>query len=596
MQANDRALGNVFDLNIRLKIPLFQRPYVWKQEENWKPLWDAVKSVANRRISGEDPRPHFLGALVLERIDVATGEIEARHVIDGQQRLTTLQVMLAAIRDVCAEKGATHYCGAFSRLIENYDASRRNPDSKYKVWPTSQDRTHFVHAMTSGSPEALLDCYAAKKARRVGHQIPQAYLYFFGEVKEWIGAASGEMLNRYFESLEAAIRQDLLLVVVDLGGKDDAQLIFETMNALMTPLLPGDLIKNLLFHRAERQKLDVQAIYNQYWMTFDDDEGFWRKEVRQGRLKRPLIDLYIQHYLTLKKRDVIEISHLYGDYKKYLDESQCLNIEAEVKSLREYADVYKSFREWPSDSQEQWFFRRLDQLDTQMPVPILLEVFKNPKSDEDRWQILQLIESYLVRRAVRGLTYKAYNRIFVDLVKRLSGTEFSAAEVRTYLLSREGDSSRWPTDQEFTDAIVDAPLYKLLKGTRLRLLLEAFERSLYDKRTENVDLPGRLTIEHIMPQAWQEHWPLGDGAPEEQAQNRNHVVQTIGNLTLLTRELNATESNGPWMVKKSALLRYSKLLMNSRVQCEEEWDEKAIMKRSKLIAEKAKLIWPRPSK
>jgi uncharacterized protein with ParB-like and HNH nuclease domain len=499
MQANDRTLSVVFDLNIRLMIPLFQRPYVWKQEENWEPLWEAVESVANRRISGQEPRPHFLGAIVLDSMDVPTGEIEARHVIDGQQRLTTLQVMLAAIRDLCKEKGAINYHGAFSRLIENYVPSKRIPESVYKVWPTSRDRTHFVNVMTSSSPESLLDAYATKKAKRIRHQIPQAYLYFYGVAKEWVGQATGQELDLRLESLHAAIRQDLLLVVVDLGNKDDAQLIFETMNALMTPLLPGDLIKNLLFHRAERQGLDVQAIYNQYWMAFDDSDGLWREEVRQGRLKRPLLDLYIQHYLTLKKRDVIEIAHLYGDYKEYLDGCPDISIEGEVKSLRGYADVYKSFREQPSDSREQWFFRRLEQLDTQMPLPILLEVFKNPKSEEDRSQILNLIESYLVRRAVLGLTYKGYNRIFVDLVKKLSDTEFSAAEVSAYLLGREGHSSRWPTDEEFTKALLEQPLYRTLKGSRVRCLLEAFERNLYDKRTEKVDVPLCVRIDETIP-------------------------------------------------------------------------------------------------
>lgn len=594
MQATDRTLSVVFDLNIRLMIPLFQRPYVWKQEENWEPLWEAVESVANRRIQGQEPRPHFLGAIVLDSMDVPTGEIEARHVIDGQQRLTTLQIMLAAMRDLCKEKGAANYHGAFARLTENYVASNRVPDSAYKVWPTSRDRSHFVNVMTAGSTKSLLEAYATKKETRIRHQIPQAYLYFSGVANEWIGGATGVELDNRLESLHAAIRQDLLLVVVDLGVKDDAQLIFETMNALMTPLLPGDLIKNLLFHRAERNGLDVQAIYDRDWAAFDDSDGHWREEVRQGRLKRPLLDLYIQHYLTLKKRDVIEIPHLYGDYKEYLDGCKDVSIEVEVKSLRGYADVYKSFREFPSGSREKWFFRRLDQLDTQTPLPILLEVFKNPKSDADRTGIMELLESYLVRRAVLGLTYKAYNRVFVDLVKKLSDTEFSAAEVSAYLLTREGDSSRWPDDTEFTDGLIALPLYRTLKGARVRLLLEAFERSLYDKRTEPVDVPGGLTIEHIMPNAWEEHWPLPEGAQEDAAKLRNGAVQTIGNLTLLTQVLNSTQSNGPWKLKKGALLQYSKLLMNSHVQDAEVWDEAAIVKRGMSIAAKAIQLWPRP--
>ena len=596
MQANDRTLGIVFDTSIRFMIPLFQRPYVWKREDNWEPLWEAVEAVADRRVAEQEPRPHFLGAIVLDSLDVPTGEVVAKHVIDGQQRLATLQIMLAAIRDLCKARGVVNYHGAFCRLTENYVASKKVPESVYKVWPTSQDRTHFVNVMTSGSPEALLQAYATHKAKRILHQVPQAYLFFYEVANEWIGKAIGDALDARLQSLHDAIRHDLLLVIVDLGDKDDAQLIFETMNALMTPLLPGDLIKNLLFHRAERQGLDVQTIYNRYWMTFDDGDALWREEVRQGRLKRPMLDLFIQHYLTLKKQAIVEIPRLYGDFKEYLNSREDASVEDEIKTLRDYADVYKGFRECLADSREHWFFRRLNQLDTQMPLPILLEVFKGPKSQDDRLQVIELIESYLVRRAVMGLTYKAYNRVFVDLVKKLSETSFSADEVRAFLLTREGDSSRWPDDAEFVEALTKLPLGSMFKGkrARLRIVLEAFERSLYDPRTERVEVPTGLTIEHIMPQSWLEHWPLPDGGGEDKDDLRNHMVQTIGNLTLLTQELNSTESNGPWTKKKPALIKYSKLLMNSRVQSEDTWDEKAIMKRGMLIAEMARQTWQKP--
>lgn len=133
MHAEDRMLGVVFETTVRLMVPLFQRPYVWNEERNWEPLWESIEAVANRRLGESAPRPHFLGAIVLEQLKTETGEVDSRQVIDGQQRLTTLQLAIAAIRDLCAQKGAENYREGFKRLSENYVPSKKNLDSVFKV-------------------------------------------------------------------------------------------------------------------------------------------------------------------------------------------------------------------------------------------------------------------------------------------------------------------------------------------------------------------------------------------------------------------------------------------------------------------------------
>src|SRR5262245_61830204 len=105
MNATKRSLGQIFDPSIRLAVPLFQRPYVWEQEKNWEPLWESVNEAAERRLAGTNHRPHFLGAVVLNQLKTRTGDIDARQVIDGQQRMTTFQIILAAARDACQALG-----------------------------------------------------------------------------------------------------------------------------------------------------------------------------------------------------------------------------------------------------------------------------------------------------------------------------------------------------------------------------------------------------------------------------------------------------------------------------------------------------------
>ncbi len=268
MHAEDRTLGIVFETSVRMMVPLFQRPYVWNESKNWEPLWEAVNTALERRLVDKKPRPHFLGAIVLDQLDTFTGEVGARQVIDGQQRLTTLQITIAAIRDICAVYGQSEYQEAFKRLSTNFVPGKKDPASVLKVWPTNEDRPHFRKVMSVGSLESLAEAYDARpKAKTFGHLMPDCYVYFHRQFSELLEGAEGEELDTLLAGLFDTIREDLVLVVVDLDRGDDPQLIFETLNALGTPLLPSDLFKNFLFHQANQQGEDVEALHREYWLS-----------------------------------------------------------------------------------------------------------------------------------------------------------------------------------------------------------------------------------------------------------------------------------------------------------------------------------------
>ena len=602
MRVDKLNLERIFERTERLEAPLFQRPYVWKRERNWQPLWDAIRKVADSRLAGQQPRPCFLGAIVLDQLRTSMGKLHARQIIDGQQRLTTLQLTIAAARDLCSEKGEPNYAEAFKKLDFNHVPLSKNADEVFKVWPTNADRLDFRETMTAGSSEKVRQLTELDDEET--RLIPNAYLFFAETFAKWLAGAVGDELRARFEAIYFSIKEDLHLVVIDLEEQDDAQVIFETLNALGTPLLPTDLVKNFLFHEADFQKQDTEQLYQQFWAAFDTDKDYWREEVRQGRLKRSRLDLFMNDYLTLMIGEEVSASTLFSTFREHVRQSPDQSASFHMARFRWYADAYRSFDSFPSDSREGEFFYRLEQLDTKTVFPLLLEVMRRHNKPGSRVELLQILsdlESFLVRRAICELTTKNYNRLFVDMIKTLKANEdFSALAIRKYLLQLTGDSNRWPDDEEFKSAWMTVDFYRRLKRAKARMILEAIEASLHTGKTEKIQIEKSLTIEHLLPKEWERHWPLLliPATMDEKVQlkkTRDDALHKVGNLTLLTKRLNPSISNGPWETKRKKILEHSALNLNRVFIDLPAWSELQIFERSGVLFEKAIKLWPRPS-
>lgn len=592
MKVDKLTLRFIFDTTERLEAPLFQRPYVWKRDRNWEPLWESLKPLADERTLGKQARPHFLGTIVLDQIPTLLGRVHARQIIDGQQRLTTLQLALAAARDVCADRGENKLSSAFGKLTKNDSALSDDPLDQFKVWPTNADQDDFKDVMS---------CSAVETVRRLQHAdpkdewlIPDAYLYFADTFSGWLGAEMGDAFKKRAEALYYALTEDVHVVVINLEKDDDAQEIFETLNHLGTPLQAADLVKNFLFHKAEREKLDSRKLYEQHWRTFDTEKGYWRREVRQGRLKRPRVDLFLYHYLALMTGEDTPAAQTFSAYRKYVEAKHGQNPAQHMEHFRSYADVFRSFDEFKAESRGHQFFYRLRQLDTATVYPLLLEVLKRrdrKAEDRDLDRVFVDLESFLVRRAVCGLTAKNYNKLFLDLTNELvKSSDFSSAAIRTFLRGQESDISRWPDDKEFGEAWVSVLFYKRVKKSTTRMVLEALEAALFDPKSEKVRYAEKLSVEHLMPQDWKKHWPLPNEDDERAVKVRKETLQRIGNLTLLNKKLNSSVSNGPWERKREKILDHSALNLNRRLP--KKWDEEAIQSRSEELRVKALKIWP----
>jgi len=593
MKVDKLPLNRVFDRTERLEAPLFQRPYVWEREQNWEPLWCTIRTVAEARLNNDAHRTTFLGELVLDQLETPLSQIHARQIIDGQQRLTTFQMVLAAARDLCAALGEQRFSQAFRKLTDNDVPLSDNPDDIFKVWPTNADRRVFRDTMTAGNKREII-ALAFKNAL-----IPQAYLYFYDLLQEWLGTPDDPDFLPRLDALHQALREDLQLVIIDLESDDDPQEIFETLNALGTPLLPADLIKNYLFRMAEIQGLNSERLNAQYWSRFDREISFWRDEVRQGRLKRPRYDLFVRHYLTLMLKEDVSAGELFKGFKRYAGREPERTACELMREFRSYGTIYRSFETYADDSREGIFFYRLEQLDTSTVFPLLLEVIRKFAGDEHRRQLDQIltdIESFLVRRSICQLTSKNYNHLFVEMLRSIPA--ISAKSIRDFLLASSADTSRWPDDVEFEKAWINIDFYRKVKRSKVRMILEALNDSLFTPKTEKVRIDRQLTIEHLMPRDWEQHWPLtafsGNFPLDIATEFRNEYLHKIGNLTLITRSLNPAISNGPWQTKRREILKHSAIHLNRAFLEAETWDEEAILHRTKVLFGHAVKIWPRP--
>jgi hypothetical protein len=250
------------------------------------------------------------------------------------------------------------------------------------------------------------------------------------------------------------------------------------------------------------------------------------------------------------------------------------------------------------------FFYRLRVMDVGVTTPLLLWLFAQPEASlpaEKRTRCLRALESFLVRRMVGRMTTKNYNDLFLELLSRIDAAGPSEVDdvLVDYLASQDADSRLWPGDHDFELSLLDLPLYRLLTRGRLRIVLEALEDALRSSKSEEATVQrATLTIEHVLPQRWREYWPLESAEDVFRSEGeRERLLHTIGNLTLVNERLNPALSNAAWPAKRKALAAHSVLHLNKQL-CDaygdSEWDEATIRERGGALAKLAAQIWPSP--
>ena len=595
MDAKTYPLQEILKPERRYIIPTFQRDYEWTRDEQWQLLFDDLASTADRLLEAraaippgsvlsaskeQSVSPHFLGAIVCASLPFPTGGVALRSVIDGQQRLTTMQLLVRGLLDVLIETGSDR-TKSVRRMLRNPSDVVEKPEEVHKLWPRRRDREIWPVAMNDNVPT-----YAGK----ADHLYLQAREYFAGAVRDYAVteelASDPERLTALADALSSLFK----LVVIDLDDNDDAQVIFEVLNGRQTALSAIDLVKNLLFLRGELADDDVEALYDRYWAQFDDQ--WWKKEVGRGHAARGRRDVLLSAWLTAATGSEANIGHLYREARTYLDGGP--STEDVLKELSAFAIAYRVIygADPAEDDRLATSYQRIRSLDILTAVPLLtwLRTVVGPGLlPEDHVRAVRAVESWALRRVYVGWQTRGYGAHFSRVLRDAKTAFEKGADVADAIVTslQEGVLA-WPSDDEVQEAFAARRFYDNLTQHRIRLLLGAIDRQL---REENPHEPAatlgydELQIEHVMPKRWRKHWPVlgpdGSVLLEDDADphwlhasaERSRALDRIGNLTLVTGTFNREVSNLGWAVKRPEFEKQKSLVINYEIAQSATWDE-----------------------
>jgi hypothetical protein len=607
MRPYTHSIIELFDGKKRHLIPLYQRQYAWSVSPQLELLWEDIeRAVARLKADRQAATPHFMGALVVSQIKTFGKQVQAFEVIDGRQRLTTFQLLLAALRDVANAHGSD-YGQEVNKLLFNDGVMETSEVERFKLWPTLTDRRVFVHMI---DPAADLDVIGSAPTDEDGVVRPAAaaYAWFKARIEKHVMVDGAFDLFR-IEKLFEALRDGLAAVSIELEGGDDPQTIFETLNSRGVDLSAGDLMRNFIFQRAkglgqENGSLKIDDLYTKHWLPLD--RWFWHDEDTRGRQTKQRLDWMLVDHLSMKRAEVVSVDHLFESYRRWiLNDTPFPSVEQELVSISNSAAIHRRIAEQSADDVLGRFGRFARAFDVSTAMPLVLYLATDGEADSALASAVAMIEAFILRRDVCGLTTKNYNRLFIDVldkVRRSALPPLHALEVQLSL--GDSDINRWPNDEEWGAAWLGHDQYKNSRQPRLRYLFEAIEKAKRSALSEEIEIKSELTVEHIMPQKWQEHWPVPgfDHVPDGEvdadqvtrAMERTQAINKLGNLTLLTHALNSTVSNGPFSVKLPAVRGHASLTLNRELNAFDHWDEETILKRGRTLFEVARKIWRGP--
>lgn len=630
MDSETVSIQKLFQDRRQFRVPFFQRTYVWNREDQWERLWLDISGKSDTRINGKQTTPHFLGATVVEpQLKKGLLGVDALHIIDGQQRLTTLQYVLAALAINLRTLVETKLLTIVDACLQNGNASTMNdPDTEvFKVWPTFRDRDAYRLAMTADSLDELRNRFPASftqngALRKIGvdHPAPlEAIWYFATEMEMWIAQEGASFVAQRAASLTESILTDFHLVSIALGPMDDAQIIFETLNGHGAQLHATDLIRNFVFMRADQEPADAKQLFENLWSPFEG--GFWTESQRRGRLIRPRLEWFMYSALQAELAEEIDVARLYVSYRKFAttgDPPKSAHIQLET--LNRHAVRYQELVSGIGSTPIAQFGSRTRAWDASTTHSLALRIANSSLTDTEQRASLDAIASYLVRRSICGLTTRNYNNIFASILKKSADEGLTTTGVRSALSALEGDASRWPSDQEFQKEWMDGPAYPgRLDAQRAKAVLAALEAGLRTKHSEEMSPLNleALDVDHILPSSWFEHWPFDDGShtTESEAAEAYHVALsglpftprllairlretakvTVGNLTLIHYGVNRSLQHHAFAAKREKFFEVSNLHLNRALMVAASWSEPTIRDRGQKLFDIARKLWSGPS-
>ena len=629
METSTKKLGELLQNRQRWVVPVYQRHYEWSTEDDRQldHLWTDLKGQIDILIKDSNSLiPHYFGAIITSP-DYNVGKVPDNILVDGQQRITTFKLVLIALREVARKLGTERQISVIDNYLYNTeDGGMKEPEKeKYKLWPSFSNRKDFQEIVDNQHDDLKwsFDRCFYQNGKIIKGRSPKlllAYNFLYNKMLQYVEEYAEQ--NPSEENAQENIIEKILhtflncfqIVLIQLGKDDDPQQIFASLNGLAEPLTPADLIRNDIFHRAikeDKEGIKADDLYERKWCgEFESQDQFWAYPIKQGRFRKPRIDHLIGHLVVAETARSVNIKRISSEYKRYVNEKAYQSTEDEIDVLLEHAKTYKALT-GDIDENNSLFRLKfvLDKWDTSTFYPLVMAIKKREFDFETEKKLFHLIESYIVRRTLCDLTAKNYNNVVLGLVRAIQDEKNPEKKFVERLFELKGDSARFPPLDEVVERCKTEDIYHYVPQPQIRYILSKFEEEKRSRFQEQTSIPEGLSIEHIMPRVWHEHWPLLNeekaahsgyyssleedlsDAALDQFRKRINLIDTVGNLTLVTRELNASLGNGPWKEKREKMGQ-SILALNKELAELPKWDEDEIVKRSEDLAHLVKKIWP----
>lgn len=589
MDANVTTLAAMLDGDDEYVIPQFQRAYAWKREEQWSPLWNdivnkanAIAAAATAGVDAQSVPPHFMGPLVIqERRPTDDGRPSGYIVVDGQQRMTTILVLLKAVGDAANELGMPDHAEKFhSRIWNKIGHGVPTPKVRHS---NDRDRAALLEVLMGF---ADTDAYGS---------VADCYAFFNDAAADYMSAPENRAERCQY--LLHTLDQKMQTAVLYLDPAEQPNVVFETLNARAEPLKQSELVKNTVMYEGEVVEDPERAA--QLWSKdFEDD--YWRRE-SDGASK---LDLFLSDWLTARLEKRVTPNRVSPEFLAYLQKTKAINprVQYLTDRLNLAARIYREVEAGEFAASLPSSQRLLDmRIPTVLPVILWLWDRDSQVDPRERQSSLRIIESYIIRRILAGLNVSAtLMNTMIDLLSHLraateEGRSHSEA-VRNMLTGAISDNARWPRDREIYDKICRTA--HGMNVTRRDVVLTALENRL---RRENgkppMDFKSQSALLMPSSDSGLMHYRPPGRLTETRKRRLDERIGMLGNLTLTKKKMTQKEQDLPWP-EKVTLLHNHKEIELTRMLLDEaggEWTESAIEERSKMMAELVVMTWPRPT-
>lgn len=566
LQAGETTLNKLLNTSRQFIVPIFQRNYSW-QKSQYEQLWFDILRASKFK----EKQNHFIGSIVYIDMGTPAGRPQQLLLIDGQQRLTTISILLCAIKDYVQkfnlETKLINLAKIKNQFLYNSDEI---DEDRYKLLLNVQDKETYIKLIDN----------TIFTVNKPATNIIKCYEFFYERIEDFI-----KQHGQIDEIYAGIFKLSLVSISLDKDS-DNPQMIFESMNSTGKDLSQTDLLRNYLLMDLTPEK--QTRLYKTYWKSMEElfGEDIYKNDVNK-------FDYFIRDFLTLKRDTgyICKINNVYENFKRYYLDNNCEKF-AVLKDLFTYAKYYACIDLLQENDDElKLYWQEFKKLDSHVVYPFLLKLYDDYSRQilikEDFKKILQVVISYLWRRAICEIPTNSLSKTFATLYQAVDKEDYVNSIIKAFVF--KSSYKRFPSDYEVREKLQTKDIYHF----RLRkYLLEVLE-NYYHK--EPIDLnTANYTIEHIMPQNIEHNLSWQQMLGEDWQEVHSLYLHTLGNLTITG--YNAEMSNKSFVEKVNGEsgFKHSHLKLNESIAQSDVWNKKAIQRRTNILTDIILKIWKYP--